>query len=510
MTASKSRTARRQLSVAVIARNAEQALEETLASVRRIADEIVVADTGSSDGTRLVGRRHAARIVDQAWRDDFSAARNACWEHVTGDWVLWLDAGERLDADDASTLRQFVDLSADPAKAYWLAVRVPPADFHGDGTQIAQLRLVPNRSGLQFVGRVREQLLPAAVEAGLAPEGLPQRILRGPREHALQTRIRRARRNVRLAELDLQERGPRPEIWNSLGDAHLTLGDLERARHYHELALGISQAGTGEMLEAYYGKLAAIADHEPAEALFDTCLQALAAFPLDIQLLCVMGGHLQRQGRLELATRSFETAYRYGQVVPTTWHLVRAHELATVCYAIGLQLLGQHAAADEIVQTAAGDAADCRRMHRWMIDLHLREGRAYEAQTILMRSGIRASDEVLEHLVEGARLAIHRQWAAAESRLAAAYTAGCRDPLCMKWLSATWSSLGWRDRAQVLLHEWSNLAADAQEVAQWRQVLNQPVPQDGQRAPQTPDVIPIPQPHVAPTQSNPATRSRVS
>lgn len=510
MTAPKSR---RRLSLAVIARNAEQPLEETLASVRRIVDEIIVADTGSSDGTRLVARRHAARVIEATWTDDFSAARNTCWDHVTGDWVLWLDAGERLAAESAVAIRDFLDGQSDLARAYWLAIQVPPADFHGDGSQIAQIRLVPNRSGLRFVGRVREQLLPAVVAAGLALEGLPYRILRGDREHTPQQKIRRARRNLRLAELDLQDRGPQPEVWNCLGDAHLTLGDLDRARHYYELALGLSQAGSGEMLEAYYGKLAAIADSEPAEVLFDTCLAALETFPLDIQLLCVMGGHLQRQGRLELATRSFETAYRYGQVLPTTWHLSGAHELATVCYAIGLQLQGQHSAADEIVQATAKNAADAQRIHRRLIDLHLREGRGYEAQTLLIRLlAVPASDHMLGHLVDGAGLAINRQWAAAEPHLAQVYDAGCRDPLCLKWLAATWSALGWRDRAQLLLHEWASLEPHTNDAACWRRVLSQPpTGHAAQRPMATPDVIPIPQPHMAPGQPRPASRtSRVS
>ena len=109
-------TSRPRLSVAMIVRDAEQLLRETLDSVREIADEIVVCDTQSADKTVEIAARLATRVVQCPWTDDFSAARNACLEHVTGDWVLWLDAGERLDPGTLRVYGQRHDaLPAKPA-----------------------------------------------------------------------------------------------------------------------------------------------------------------------------------------------------------------------------------------------------------------------------------------------------------------------------------------------------------------------------------------------------------
>ena len=67
-----------------------------------LVDEIVIADTGSTDRTRELAASFGARVVEFPWCDDFGAARNASLEQATGRWVLWLDADGghviRLDA----------------------------------------------------------------------------------------------------------------------------------------------------------------------------------------------------------------------------------------------------------------------------------------------------------------------------------------------------------------------------------------------------------------------------
>ena len=96
------------LAVAIIVRNAESLVVETLKSVRSLADVIVVADTGSTDGTVETVRRYTPNVIQHGWADDFSAVRNNCLNFVRTQWVLWLDAGETIASDDALALRRFV------------------------------------------------------------------------------------------------------------------------------------------------------------------------------------------------------------------------------------------------------------------------------------------------------------------------------------------------------------------------------------------------------------------
>src|SRR5205823_1109121 len=83
-----------QLSVCLIVKNEERFLAQSLKSVREIAQQIVVVDTGSTDRTVEIAKEFGAEVHSFTWCDDFSAARNVALEHATGDWVLALDADE--------------------------------------------------------------------------------------------------------------------------------------------------------------------------------------------------------------------------------------------------------------------------------------------------------------------------------------------------------------------------------------------------------------------------------
>ncbi|HEY0255321.1 MAG TPA: glycosyltransferase, partial [Kofleriaceae bacterium] len=84
------------LSLCMIARDEEEDLPRLLESVRDLADELVLVDTGSRDATVRYARDAGARIVELAWPNDFAAARNVSLDHASGDWILVLDADEEV------------------------------------------------------------------------------------------------------------------------------------------------------------------------------------------------------------------------------------------------------------------------------------------------------------------------------------------------------------------------------------------------------------------------------
>lgn len=96
---------RPRLSVAIITLNEEANLGRTLASVKGIADEIVVVDSGSTDRTCAIAGEYGARVLIEAWRG-FAAQKNLALEKCSGDWILSLDADEEVSGELQQEIRE--------------------------------------------------------------------------------------------------------------------------------------------------------------------------------------------------------------------------------------------------------------------------------------------------------------------------------------------------------------------------------------------------------------------
>ncbi|WP_254509318.1 glycosyltransferase [Anatilimnocola floriformis] len=335
----------RGLCVAIIARDAAMLIHQTLESIRDLAAEVVVLNTGSHDTTSETAALAGARVINYLWDDNFAGARNALLPHIRSPWILWLDAGETLLPGDAALLKQFVEDYADDGRAYFLRVATPPAAGQIGGEQVARLRLHANRPGLIFHGRVRESLQRSLTAFNMEAEHLPLTIQRSNREHNPQIKADRARRNIRLADLQIAQKGPTADMLNCLGEAHQALQEHPQATQHFRRAQELAAANSTEMLEAYYGLLTSIPGPNAVIEQMQLCLTAIEQFPLDAQLLCALGGYLQSTQRMELAIRSFAVAAEHGQVNSQLWHLPDIREIAISCHTQLLQQQGQIEAA---------------------------------------------------------------------------------------------------------------------------------------------------------------------
>ena len=89
----------------MIVKNEAGSLGHCLESIRGLWDDLVILDTGSTDGTRELARSFGARVELFDWVDDFAAARNRGLAFCTGDWILVLDADEAVAGADHAALR---------------------------------------------------------------------------------------------------------------------------------------------------------------------------------------------------------------------------------------------------------------------------------------------------------------------------------------------------------------------------------------------------------------------
>ena len=378
---------RPRLSVAMIVRDEQDVLAESIESVHKIADEIVVLDTGSTDRTPELAAQLGATVQRTPWENDFSAARNHCLRFVHGNWVLWLDAGERIPTQHVAELRRFLNEQANSSLAYSVWVEVPPREEAASAEQCARIRLFPTHADLRFSGRVRETPSASLKAAGIQTAEAPCRIVRHPRQHDLQRLMAKARRDLALASGEADANGNwSPRLLLAAGQAHCVLGDQDQAREMLRQAVESSPPTSAQRLEAYYGLLTTFdEDPELHASQLTACLDSLEDFPFDLQLLLALGNYMLVRERLDLAIRAFEAAVRVGRITPTVWHLCEVREIAAVCLALALQARQRDDEACNVLRLALEARPDSLRLLHQLYNLYRKQGKSAEALSLAKR-----------------------------------------------------------------------------------------------------------------------------
>ncbi len=242
------------LSLSMIVKNEERFLPECLESVKGLVDEIVIVDTGSTDSTKQIAASFGARVFDFAWCDDFSAARNESLKNTTGDWVLYLDADERVDKTYHGKIRRMI--SGGKADAFLLNLKSKigtkeDSQYH----LVSYPRLFKKMKGVAFVGEVHEQITTSlnAVRARIVQSDVIIEHLGYAQDDDVI--LEKARRNYRLLLSQIERRENYGYALYQLGQTEIVLSEVEKGlAHLHEaLAVG----GFGKSVEAsIYGIIA--------------------------------------------------------------------------------------------------------------------------------------------------------------------------------------------------------------------------------------------------------------
>lgn len=142
------------MSLCMIVRDEASMLPAFLAAVEGVWDELVAVDTGSRDETPRILQAAGARVLSRQWQDDFAAARNVSLEAAQGDWVLVLDADERLHRADVQSL---LDVIGD-AGAGAATVSMRNVQASGLVRESRLLRLFRRHPDVRFQHRIHEDV----------------------------------------------------------------------------------------------------------------------------------------------------------------------------------------------------------------------------------------------------------------------------------------------------------------------------------------------------------------
>jgi tetratricopeptide (TPR) repeat protein len=284
----------------MIVKDEENNLSACLESAAGLVDEMIVVDTGSTDRTREVAARAGARVFDFPWSGDFAAARNESLRHATAPWIFWLDADERLDAENRGRLGRLFDSLQDGIVAYSMKQVSLPSEPDGTPAAVDHVRLFPNHPGIRWEYRIHEQILLSIRRLGGKVYWTDVAINHhGYQDPALCRR--KLERNLELLRQEHAARSDDPFVLFNLGWAHYQLNRLTEALGFLQDSLRRlpPNASIVPKLYALIGQ---------TEAHLGRPEQALAAFragqvlyPDDAELIFYEAALLQDQGDLPRA-----------------------------------------------------------------------------------------------------------------------------------------------------------------------------------------------------------------
>ena len=149
------------ISLCMIVKNEADTLPRCLDSVGELADEIVIVDTGSTDGTAALARRYTDRVFFFPWRDDFAAARNFAFGQGTMDFLMWLDADDVLEAEDRAAFLALKNALTPEVDLVMARYHTALDEAGRPAFTYYRERLMRRAAGFRWQGAIHEAIAPA-------------------------------------------------------------------------------------------------------------------------------------------------------------------------------------------------------------------------------------------------------------------------------------------------------------------------------------------------------------
>ncbi len=144
------------ISLCMIVKNEEKNLGTCLNSVKDIADEIIIVDTGSTDNTKDIAKKYTDKVYDFDWCDDFSKARNYSLSKATKEYIMWLDADDVIlpkDKESLIKLKEKIDADIN----YIMMKYALNVDSSGTPSlEYYRERIFKNNMGFRFISPIHE------------------------------------------------------------------------------------------------------------------------------------------------------------------------------------------------------------------------------------------------------------------------------------------------------------------------------------------------------------------
>jgi len=259
----------------MIVKNEEVNLRVSLPNLCQLADEIIVADTGSIDGSRAVAKACGAVVYEFGWADDFAAAKNFALEKASGDWIVFLDADEYFAPASIPEVKRYAGKFLRKRDIDAIGCTIVNIDTDRGNHEINSfpaVRIFKNTPQIRYAGAVHENLLKSGGE--LRVRYLTEKIRIFHTGYSSHIVKRKMARNLALLQKDVAENGLTADACRYFCDCYHGLGDYRQAYAYGKRYMERQSAAMGTdttiCLKMLYSLLQFETDREEIEHEFAT------------------------------------------------------------------------------------------------------------------------------------------------------------------------------------------------------------------------------------------------
>ncbi|MBT2291623.1 glycosyltransferase family 2 protein [Paenibacillus albidus] len=230
------------VSAAIIVKDSERCMARCLDSILEAVDEIIVVDTGSSDGTVAIlesyrNKHDHVKLYHFKWIDDFSAARNFSLSKVSNEWVFVVDSDDVLPEADCNKIREYTN-EMDDMKEKAVFDIIYDNTVEGVITESipsGYVRLFPSQ--LRYEDKIHEQISYGALQRiqsdiHLLHDGYDTNVI---------DLKEKKKRNLSMLIESLKEDNENARLWLHLG-REMSVVDKDKARRYLEIAESKAQS----------------------------------------------------------------------------------------------------------------------------------------------------------------------------------------------------------------------------------------------------------------------------
>lgn len=296
------------ITACVITKNEEEKLPHCLNSVKPFVSEIIVVDTGSTDGTINIASSFGAKVFHFEWVNDFSKARNYAISKATGDWIVFLDADEYFTEDSIPKVAEYVQYAEQHGYDFVFSMMTNVDQTNKKPmNSIAQVRIFRNDPHIFYDGAVHEKVTRKNGRGKYLDATQYLSIIHTGYSEDLVIQKQKGERNLQLLLVELEQNPRSSDLCFYIAETLLVQERYEEALDYAYKALEYNNFTLLSVPQKNYMNIisAKIRLNRPEGEIISTVKEAMLAYPDFPDFYLFWGDYLNRHERYHDAIEAY-------------------------------------------------------------------------------------------------------------------------------------------------------------------------------------------------------------